>query len=396
MVAVRESMGNPSPHNLEIEQAVLGGIMVGGATWVPVAGILQPEHFHEPLHGRIYAAIIKMASEGCEPSLLLLKPRMESAPALQEIGGAEYLITIYGMAPPPVMLESHAKLIRELAERRVAIESCTAAVDAFSDIGSTDFRSHVSRHLETITGEGMGQASRLEGLSHAGTLDHTRPSQRPRTRSARRMNLTPHTAPKMPRTLRYRHKVATQIADMPLRSPQESTGAFLAMTSPSGPEIQIASQRLAVESCRGILRMEDRWPAVMQERGGVTALATSSRRRSWTWSATEKHRSATVGILRDEENPPDLRLTAARIIAPYVHPRPAPDAPTVRFDLPQDLSTAHAVKEAHMALLRATSNGEVPVALAKDISTLFETQRRVIETVCLEERITKLEQRGAT
>ena len=47
-----------------------------------------------------------------------------------------------------------------------------------------------------------------------------------------------------------------------------------------------------------------------------------------------------------------------------------------------------------MALLRATSNGEVPVALAKDISTLFETQRRVIETVTLEERIIKLEQRG--
>ena len=35
------------------------------------------------------------------------------------------------------------------------------------------------------------------------------------------MNLTPYTAPKILRTPRYRHKVATRIADMPLRSPQE-------------------------------------------------------------------------------------------------------------------------------------------------------------------------------
>src|SRR3954468_16601436 len=133
------------PHSLEIEQAVLGGLMAGADAWVPIAGILQPGHFHEPLHGRIYAGIIKMASEGCEPSLLLLKPRMEGDIALQEIGGGQYLVSLCAMAPPPVMLKSHARLIRELAERRMAIESCTAAAEAFSDTGSTNFRLDVSR-----------------------------------------------------------------------------------------------------------------------------------------------------------------------------------------------------------------------------------------------------------
>ena len=65
----------------------------------------------------------------------------------------------FAIAPPPIMLETHAKLIRELAERRVAIESCTAAVEAFSDTGSPSFRSDVSRHLETMTGVFDGLAN---------------------------------------------------------------------------------------------------------------------------------------------------------------------------------------------------------------------------------------------
>ena len=73
-------MSNPSPHNLELEQAVLGGLMGSADVWVPIAGILQPEHFREPLHGRIYAAIIKMASEGCQPSLLCSSQGWKATP----------------------------------------------------------------------------------------------------------------------------------------------------------------------------------------------------------------------------------------------------------------------------------------------------------------------------
>jgi hypothetical protein len=53
-----------------------------------------------------------------------------------------------------------------------------------------------------------------------------------------------------------------------------------------------------------------------------------------------------------------------------------------------------AVQDAHFALIQATAKGSIAVALAKDLSALFETQRRVIETTSLEERISRLEQRG--
>ena len=39
-------------------------------------------------------------------------------------------------------------------------------------------------------------------------------------------------------------------------------------------------------------------------------------------------------IMRDESQPLDVRLNAARLIAPYVHARPSPAGETVTFTLP--------------------------------------------------------------
>src|SRR5690349_6832936 len=57
--------------------------------------------------------------------------------------------------------------------------------------------------------QSQGQAPRQERLPDASRHDHSRPPQGTLTRSPRRMNLSPHTAPKMARAPRYRHKVAS-------------------------------------------------------------------------------------------------------------------------------------------------------------------------------------------
>src|SRR6478672_11667255 len=44
-----------------------------------------------------------MAPEGGETSPLLLNPRMEGDPALEQIGGGEYLVSLYATDPPPVV-----------------------------------------------------------------------------------------------------------------------------------------------------------------------------------------------------------------------------------------------------------------------------------------------------
>src|SRR5206468_4933357 len=42
------------PHNVELEQALLGGIFVSNAAFQHVSSFLRPEHFYEPLHGKLF------------------------------------------------------------------------------------------------------------------------------------------------------------------------------------------------------------------------------------------------------------------------------------------------------------------------------------------------------
>ena len=43
-----------APHNIEAEQALLGAILVNNDAFDRVSDFLEPKHFFEPIHRRIY------------------------------------------------------------------------------------------------------------------------------------------------------------------------------------------------------------------------------------------------------------------------------------------------------------------------------------------------------
>ncbi len=50
------------PQNIEAEAALLGALMIDNRLVEDVQLRLKPHHFFEPLHGRIYESILRMAS----------------------------------------------------------------------------------------------------------------------------------------------------------------------------------------------------------------------------------------------------------------------------------------------------------------------------------------------
>lgn len=52
------------PNNVEAEQALLGAILLNNQTFDLVSRILEPEHFYEPLHAKIYEVIGQMIRAG--------------------------------------------------------------------------------------------------------------------------------------------------------------------------------------------------------------------------------------------------------------------------------------------------------------------------------------------
>ena len=98
-----------------------------------------------------------------------------------------------------------------------------------------------------------------------------------------------------------------------------------------------------------------------------------------------------LAIMNDETKPDVERLHAARIAAPYLHPKPQPEGRWVKFALSDDVRSAAGLTEVHTNVLRAVSQGEMSLDEAKDISVLVETQRRIVETGEIEARLARLE-----
>ena len=97
-------------------------------------------------------------------------------------------------------------------------------------------------------------------------------------------------------------------------------------------------------------------------------------------------------IMRDEDQPLDLRLQAAKLVAPYLHPKPLPETRKVSFALPETLDSPASLLALHRNLLRAVAQGNVSLEEAQDISSFVETHRKLIESLDFECRIKGLEQ----
>ncbi len=110
------------PHNIEAEQALLAALLINNAAVHRVAEFLLPEHFFEPVHGRIFGAILKLGERGQIANPVTLKTYFENDEALAEIGGASYLARLTGSAVTIINAPHYARIVHDLALRRALIE----------------------------------------------------------------------------------------------------------------------------------------------------------------------------------------------------------------------------------------------------------------------------------
>ena len=126
LTAVDESIPNEkeivgyraSPGNLEAEQALLGAVLVNNDAASKVTDFLQPEHFQEPGHQRIFTAALKLIERGQIANPVTLKYYFELDEALTEVGGSQSLARLAGAAVTVFTAEHYGRAIFDLALRR--------------------------------------------------------------------------------------------------------------------------------------------------------------------------------------------------------------------------------------------------------------------------------------
>ena len=80
-----------APNNLEAEQALLGAILVNNEALDRVSSFLKPDHFFDPLHGRIFESAAKLIMGGKRATPITLKTFFQSDPEVGDLTVPQYL-----------------------------------------------------------------------------------------------------------------------------------------------------------------------------------------------------------------------------------------------------------------------------------------------------------------
>jgi len=124
------NMLQDQPHNFEAEQALLGSILMANTAHQRVAEFLRPEHFADPLHGKLYDAVGKLIDRGQVVSPVTLKTYAEQDAALKAVGGGAYLAKLASSSVHVLDAAKMGEIIRDLAMRRQIITMATEAISA--------------------------------------------------------------------------------------------------------------------------------------------------------------------------------------------------------------------------------------------------------------------------
>jgi len=109
------------PHNIEAEQQLLGAILTNNEIFDRIAAITRPEHFHDPVHARIYEVAAARIQKNALASPVTLKPFFEDDAGLAELGGPAYLVRLAGAAISSFAARDYARMLQDLAIRRELI-----------------------------------------------------------------------------------------------------------------------------------------------------------------------------------------------------------------------------------------------------------------------------------
>ena len=138
------------PSNIQAEQALLGALLANNKAYELVSEFLAPEHFVNPVHARIYAAIARRCEAGQIADPVTLRAEFEHSGVLNEVGGTAYLAQLLSAMVGIINAGDYGQVIRDAWLRRQLI-----------DIG------------ETVVNRAFGAEAELDGTAQIEAAEQT-------------------------------------------------------------------------------------------------------------------------------------------------------------------------------------------------------------------------------
>jgi len=110
-----------APANIEVEQALLGAILINNDALFKVSDILKPDHFFEPVHRLIFETARDLIREGLTVNPVTIKTFLPEKEKIGEMTVAQYMARLASASANPLDMVSYARQITDLSTRRKLI-----------------------------------------------------------------------------------------------------------------------------------------------------------------------------------------------------------------------------------------------------------------------------------
>ncbi len=172
--------GKVPPQAKDLEEAVLGAIMLEKPAFDAVVEILKPECFYVDAHQRIFRSMQSLANKSQPIDILTVAEELRSKDELEMIGGAYYVTKLTNAVVSSANIEAHARIIlQKFIQRELirisgeiigdAFEDTTDVFDLLDDAESKLFEitnNHLRKNFDTIDSVLVKTIQRIEDLRH--------------------------------------------------------------------------------------------------------------------------------------------------------------------------------------------------------------------------------------
>ncbi len=155
------------PQAIELEEAVLGALMIESNTIKSIADILAPGSFYKDSHNRIYSAILKLYKKSLPVDILTVTQELKDRSELDIIGGAYAITILTNRVASSAHSVHHAKIVSEKYLLRELIKVCTKTIGMAYEDGadvSNLLDSHEKEYHQLASNLNYGKVETMPSL----------------------------------------------------------------------------------------------------------------------------------------------------------------------------------------------------------------------------------------
>lgn len=113
MIDNYQELGKLPPQSVQLEEAVLGAIMLESSAYIEICDIINPESFYKNENGLIFKAITDVYSKNKPIDFLTVIEQLKVNKELESVGGAVYLTNLTSNIGSASHIEYHARIIQQ-------------------------------------------------------------------------------------------------------------------------------------------------------------------------------------------------------------------------------------------------------------------------------------------